>query len=78
MTDKERLEKINELLGKYYDSEDSFEQTDLAISIIQGHVDWLIEQAEKVEAYEKELDRLYATRYSEVSDIAKETFGLND
>lgn len=49
---KERLAKVNELLERYYDSEDGFEQTDLAINIIQGHVDWLVRQAERADKLE--------------------------
>ncbi|WP_079709739.1 hypothetical protein [Paraliobacillus ryukyuensis] len=44
MDKQERLENLNELLSSYYNSDDFFEQTDLAVSIIQGHVDWLIQQ----------------------------------
>lgn len=40
--DQERIEKIEELLDRYYSSEDSFEQTDLAIELIQGHMGWLL------------------------------------
>lgn len=50
---KERLEEINNLLRSYYGVEDLFEQTDLAIDIIQGHIGWLYQQAERVEELEK-------------------------
>ena len=45
-----RLEKINELLEKYYNT-DCFEQTDLAIELIQGHVGWLINQVKKLDEF---------------------------
>ena len=54
MNKQERINKINNLLDRYYGTEDSFEQTDLAIKLIQGHVDWLIEQAKKVSELKKE------------------------
>jgi len=43
----DRIEKIESMLGDYYESEDSFEQTDLAISLIQGHMGWLVNKAKK-------------------------------
>lgn len=51
MTDQERLKEINRLLDSYYSTDDSFEHTDLAIKIIQGHVSWLIKRAESVQKY---------------------------
>jgi hypothetical protein len=44
-----RLAHIDNLLEVYYNSEDSFEQTDLAISLIQSNMDWLINQAKTLE-----------------------------
>lgn len=44
---EDRIKKIEELLEKYYDSEDPFEQTDLAISLIQGHMGWLLNQVKE-------------------------------
>jgi hypothetical protein len=41
---EDRIKKIASLMEKYYDSEDSFEQTDLAIELIQGHMEWLLYQ----------------------------------
>ena len=58
MSDRKRLEEIKNLLEQYYAAEDSFEQTDLAISIIQGHTDWLIQQAERVPEYLGHIDRI--------------------
>lgn len=45
--DSKRIKKIEELLEKYYNSEDSFEQTDLAIELIQGHMEWLLQQVKE-------------------------------
>lgn len=42
---RERIEKIYALLNDYYESEDPFEQTDMAIDLIQGHMNWLLEMA---------------------------------
>ena len=56
MTDKERLKEISNLLERYYSTEDSFEQTDLAIEIIQGHVDWLLNRIEELEKIIGDLD----------------------
>ncbi|WP_026574493.1 hypothetical protein [Bacillus sp. UNC438CL73TsuS30] len=53
---KNRIEKINELIKKYYDSEDLFEQTDLAIELIQKHLGWLIVRSEKAESLQLQLD----------------------
>jgi len=39
----ERIEKIENLLESYYESEDSFEQTDIAIDLI-SHLEWLLSQ----------------------------------
>jgi hypothetical protein len=39
---EERIKKIEALLENYYDSEDEFEQTELAITLIQGHMEWLL------------------------------------
>ena len=55
MTDKERLKEISNLLERYYSTEDSFEQTDLAIEIIQGHVNWIINRVEELEKENKQL-----------------------
>ncbi len=41
---EDRVKKIESLLERYYESEDSFEQTDLAITLIQGHMEWLLHQ----------------------------------
>ena len=51
----DRIEKIESMLGDYYESEDSFEQTDLAISLIQGHMGWLVNKAKKTEALQNTL-----------------------
>jgi len=53
-----KLEKINKMLEQYYESEDSFEQTELAIEIIQGHVDWLINRVEELEKQRNERTHL--------------------
>lgn len=58
MKDRERLKKIDDLLESYYASEDGFEQIDLAISIIQGHVNWLKQQAEEKQELEEELEEI--------------------
>lgn len=42
---RERVEKIYQLLNEYYECEDSFAQTDLAIDLIQNHMNWLLELA---------------------------------
>lgn len=63
----ERIEKINELLEKYYDSEDSFEQTELAIKLIHGNLDWLINQAEKVENLQEFLRVVYNLSITEIN-----------
>ena len=58
MTDKERLKEISNLLERYYSTDDSFEQTDLAIEIIQGHVDWLLNRVEELEEQRNERTHL--------------------
>ena len=63
-----RIEKIEILLGNYYKSEDSFEQTDLAIEIIQDHVGWLVSIAKGAQALEQEKLWLYG-RLNMISDI---------
>ena|SRR5690606_219832 len=55
---KERLEEISNLLERYYSTDDSFEQTDLAIEIIQGHVNWLINRVEELEKQRNERTQL--------------------
>jgi hypothetical protein len=53
-----RLEKINKLLVEYYGSEDPFEQTDLAIGIIQGHVGFLIEESKRADKNAEDLQEM--------------------
>lgn len=47
---RQRIEKIYTLLNEYYESEDPFEQTDMAIELIQGHMNWLLEMAKGSES----------------------------
>lgn len=49
----ERVEKIEDILNKYYESEDSFEQTEFAIDIIQNHLGWLMKEAKSVSRMEE-------------------------
>lgn len=64
----ERLEEIEGLLNKYYASEDGFEQTELAMEIIQSHVGWLISIAKGVSVLERENSWAYG-RLNMISDI---------
>ena len=57
-TNTQQLEQIERLLNEYYGSEDSFEQTDLAIEIIQEHVGWLVSIAKETQRCTKEIARL--------------------
>jgi hypothetical protein len=65
----ERIEKINKLLEQYYESEDSFEQTDLAITLIQGHMSWLIKQNEQLEEYIGQLKHENNLLYGRLNQI---------
>lgn len=55
---KERIEVIETLFDKYYKSEDSFEQTELAIEIIQKHLSWLMTEAKKIKRVEERSDQV--------------------
>jgi|SRR5690606_32362401 len=69
---KERLEEINNLLERYYSTEDSFEQTDLAIEIIQGHVNWLINRFEESARERAEWEIEARTQYAINKRLKKE------
>lgn len=45
-----RMDEIEKLLDEYYDSEDSFEQTDIAIDLIQNHMGWLMAEVKRLES----------------------------
>lgn len=60
--------KIEGLLNRYFESEDAFDQTELAIEIIQNHVGWLIATAKGVPILERENRWAYG-RLNMISDI---------
>ena len=49
-----KLSIVKELLDKYYSSTDPFEQTDIAMDIIEYHLNWLIDMAGKNDKLYKE------------------------
>lgn len=65
MSDDLRIKEVESLLDRYYKSEDSFEQTDLAISIIQGHVGYLLNGFKQNQHYREAIKKgINATRYT--------------
>lgn len=54
---EDKIKSVENLLDRYYGSEDPFEQTDLAISIIQGPLGFLIQQAKRVQELEEHNQR---------------------
>ena len=56
MSDGLRIKEVESLLDRYYKSEDSFEQTELAISIIQGHVGHLLNSLKQNKRYREALE----------------------
>ena len=57
MTDKERLEEIKKHRNEADNSTDDYEFE--KINFYNLHVDWLIEQAERVQELEEHIDYLY-------------------
>lgn len=45
-----RMDEIEKLLDRYYGSEDGFEQTDIAIDLIQNHMGWLMAEVKRLES----------------------------
>ena len=68
MSDDLRIKEVESLLDRYYKSEDSFEQTELAISIIQGHVGHLLNSLKQNKRYREALE-FYANKINYLTFI---------
>jgi|GEM_PF-4382701 len=77
MIDQAKVEKIKDMLDKYYQSNDSFEQAELSYKIIQ-QVDWLIKQIESMvltlNFYSKEVSNLEKVMNTAVGKKIKEKY----
>jgi archaellum component FlaC len=60
-----RMDEIEKLLDRYYGSEDGFEQTDIAIDLIQDHMGWLMAKVKKLENQLEKLDMEYDKLYEQ-------------
>ena len=74
MSDDLRIKEIESLLDRYYKSEDSFEQAELAISIIQGHVGHLLNGFKQNKRYREALT-FYAEKSNYDYDVKVDSIG---
>lgn len=70
MSDDLRIKEVESLLDRYYKSEDSFEQTELAISIIQGHVGHLLNSLKQNKRYREALEAIAYFDDKEEGEVA--------
>ncbi|SES08301.1 hypothetical protein [Salipaludibacillus aurantiacus] len=67
MTDKERLDKVIQIVNSYKETEDVFEQLYLSTELIHSDMPWILEQVQK----SIDLVKIYDEQVNLVIKLAK-------